>query len=76
MLTGAPIQLVVISCKPLTLTRGEPWYRVPPRRPKFRLEIANPMDIQRFKVFPHRGLGARRLTQELQEFYTGRLARG
>ncbi len=76
MLTGAPIQLVVISCNPLTLTKGEPWYRVPPRRPRFRLEIAHPVDIQRFLAYPHRGLGARRLMQELHEFYTGRLARG
>ena len=76
MLTGTPIQLVVISCDPLTLTKGEPWYRVPPRRPRFRLEIANLMDIQRFMAYPHRGLGARRLMQELQEFYSGRLARG
>jgi 1-acyl-sn-glycerol-3-phosphate acyltransferase len=76
MLTCAPIQLVVITCKPLTLTKGEPWYRVPPRRPRFRLEIDHPMDIQRFMAYPHRGLGARRLMQELDEFYTRRLARG
>jgi len=76
MMTGAVIQLVVITCKPLTLTKGEPWYRVPPRRPRFRLEIAHPVDIQRFMAYPHRGLGARRLMQELHEFYTGRLARG
>jgi 1-acyl-sn-glycerol-3-phosphate acyltransferase len=76
MLTGAPIQLVVISCRPLTLTKGEPWYRVPPRRPKFRLEIAHPMDIQRFLAYPHRGLGARRLMQELHDFYARRLAHG
>ena len=76
MLTGAPIQLVVISCKPLTLTKGEPWYRVPPRRPRFRLEIDHPMDIGRFMAYPHRGLGARRLMREMHEFYTGRLARG
>jgi 1-acyl-sn-glycerol-3-phosphate acyltransferase len=76
MLTGAPLQLVVISCKPLTLTKGEPWYRVPPRRARFRLEIADPMDIQRFMAYPHRGLGARRLMRELHEFYAGRLAHG
>ena len=76
LLTGASIQLVVISCKPLTLTKGEPWYRVPPRRPRFRLEIDHPMDIRRFMAYPHRGLGARRLMREMHEFYSGRLARG
>jgi 1-acyl-sn-glycerol-3-phosphate acyltransferase len=76
MLTGAPIQLVVISCNPPTLTKGEPWYRVPPRRPSFQVEVAHPMDIQRFMAYPYRGLGARRLMQELHRFYIGRLARG
>ena len=76
LLTGASIQLVVITCEPLTLTKGEPWYRVPARRPMFRLEIAHPMDIQRFMAYPHRGLGARRLTKELQEFYGRRLTHG
>jgi 1-acyl-sn-glycerol-3-phosphate acyltransferase len=76
LLTGAPIQLVVISCEPLTLTKGEPWYRVPLRRPNFRLESADPMDIKRFLAYPHRGLGARRLIKELQEFYVRRLTHG
>lgn len=76
MLTGASLQLVVISCKPLFLTKGEPWYRVPPRRPRFRLEIVHPIDIQRFTAYPHRGLGARRLIQELSEYYSGKLAHG
>jgi 1-acyl-sn-glycerol-3-phosphate acyltransferase len=76
MLTGTSIQLVVISCDPLTLTKGEPWYRIPPRRPYFRLEVAHPMDIQRFMAYRHRSLGARRLMTELREFYTRRLAHG
>jgi len=76
MLTGTSIQLVVISCEPPTLAKGEPWFRVPPRRPRFRLEIADPMDVERFMAYPHRGLGARRLMTELREFYTRRLAHG
>lgn len=74
MLTGAPLQLVVITCNPLTLAKGEPWYRVPSRRPQFRLEIAHRLEVQRFAAYPHRGLGARRLMQELLDFYTGKLA--
>jgi 1-acyl-sn-glycerol-3-phosphate acyltransferase len=76
LLTGAPIQLVVISCNPLTLSKGEPWYRVPSRRPNFRLEIAHPMDTGPFMAYPHRSLGARRLMQELQEFYSRRSVHG
>jgi 1-acyl-sn-glycerol-3-phosphate acyltransferase len=76
MLTGAPLQLVVITCNPLTLAKGEPWYRVPPQRPQFRLEIAHRLEVQRFAAYAHRSLGARRLVQELLDFYTGRLAYG
>lgn len=76
LLTGAPIQRVLISCDTPTLAKGEPWYRVPSRRPNFRLEIADTMDIQRFMAYPHRGLGARRLIKELQEFYDRRLTHG
>jgi 1-acyl-sn-glycerol-3-phosphate acyltransferase len=76
ILTGTPIQLVVISCSPVTLTKGEPWYRIPPRRPRFRLEVAHPIEMERFIAFPHRSLGARRLMSELREFYTRRLAHG
>ena len=76
LLTGAAIQLVVITCVPLTLSKGEPWYRVPPRRPRFHLHVAHAMDIGRFLAYPHRGLGARRLIGELRDFYDGRLANG
>ena len=76
MLTGTPIQLVVISCNPLTLTKGEPWYRVPPRRPRFRVEVAHPMAMERFMAFPHRSLGARRLMSEMQDFYVRSTAHG
>ena len=76
MLTGTAIQPVVISCDPPTLTKGEPWYRVPPRRPCFRLEIAPAMDVERFMAYPHRGLGARHLITELREFFTRGLVHG
>jgi 1-acyl-sn-glycerol-3-phosphate acyltransferase len=76
MLTGASIQPVVISCDPPTLAKGDPWYRVPPRRPFFRLRIASPMDIERFIAYPHRGLGARHLITELRQYYTRGLAHG
>lgn len=30
--TGTPITPVLIRCTPTTLTKGEPWYHIPPRR--------------------------------------------
>lgn len=37
--SGAWITPVRIRCWPSTLIKGEPWYRVPPRRPCFLFEI-------------------------------------
>jgi len=76
MLTSTPIQLVVISCNPLTLTKGEPWYRVPPRRPRFRVEVADPIEITRYMQFPYRSQGARRLMSEMSEFYARSIVHG
>jgi 1-acyl-sn-glycerol-3-phosphate acyltransferase len=76
MLTGTAIQLVVISCSPLTLTKGEPWYRVPPKRPRFRVEVAYRMEMARFMAFPYRSVGARRLMLEIREFYARSMAHG
>jgi 1-acyl-sn-glycerol-3-phosphate acyltransferase len=76
LLTGAAIQRVVISCHPAMLSKGDPWYRIPSRPAQFRMEIADPMDIQAFMAYPHRGLGARRLTQALEDFYARRLMHG
>lgn len=38
-LSGAAITPVRIHCEPSTLTKGSPWYRVAPRRPRFTLEV-------------------------------------
>ncbi|WP_175488724.1 lysophospholipid acyltransferase family protein [Modicisalibacter muralis] len=37
--SGAWITPVRIRCQPSTLIKGEPWYRVPPRRPYFVFEV-------------------------------------
>jgi 1-acyl-sn-glycerol-3-phosphate acyltransferase len=76
LLTGASVQPVAISCNPPTLAKGERWYQVPPRQPRFRLEVGDPIEVERFKAYPHRGVGARRLTDELMEFCAGRLVFG
>jgi 1-acyl-sn-glycerol-3-phosphate acyltransferase len=34
---------VVIRCEPLTLSKSDPWYRIPPRRPCFFLGVQAPV---------------------------------
>jgi len=76
ILAEADIQLVVISCAPLTLTKGEPWYRIPPRQPRFCVEIAHEIDVRNFRAERERGIGSRRLTRSLENFYLARLGHG
>lgn len=40
----ARILPVRIRCQPCTLTKGEAWYRVPPRRPGFHLEVGDVLE--------------------------------
>lgn len=37
--TGTAITPVLIRCTPTTLTKGEPWYRIPPRRIRMELQV-------------------------------------
>jgi 1-acyl-sn-glycerol-3-phosphate acyltransferase len=76
LLAGVDIQLVVITCDPMTLTKDEPWYRIPPRRPLFCVEIAHEIGVGEFRDRPHRGIGSRELTRQLEHFYTMRLGHG
>jgi 1-acyl-sn-glycerol-3-phosphate acyltransferase len=35
----APIRLVTVRCTPPTLLKGEPWYKIPPRRPHWVVRV-------------------------------------
>jgi 1-acyl-sn-glycerol-3-phosphate acyltransferase len=62
---------VRIHCTPLTLGKGEQWWRVPRRRPHFRLEIGEPIAVGRFvQETPNAALAARRLTEHLTDYFS------
>jgi len=42
---GVDVLPVLITCNPPTLLRGEPWYKIPARRPRFVVEILTPMTV-------------------------------
>jgi 1-acyl-sn-glycerol-3-phosphate acyltransferase len=44
---------VYVSVEPTTLTKNEPWYRIPPRRVHFSLRVGEDIDMQ-----PYRDMGA------------------
>jgi len=76
LLTAAPIKLVTITCTPLTLTKGEPWWRIPPRRPHFRVQVGDSLDTQELLRRQERSLAARALVRHLETYYGERLAVG
>lgn len=68
---GLPITPVVITCEPSTLTKGEPWWQVPARRPHFRLEVREDI-CTRDVVAGCSGdpQAARRLTDHLTDYFS------
>jgi len=63
---------VYVRCEPLLLPKFAPWYRVPPRRPHFTLEVGEDIDLAAY-----RGLqppkASRLLNARLLQHFTERL---
>lgn len=68
---GFDITPVHITCEPMTLGKGEKWYRVPPRRVLFRMRVGEDIAIAPFAADPHgEALAARRLTDHLADLFS------
>jgi 1-acyl-sn-glycerol-3-phosphate acyltransferase len=72
--SGCPIVPIVITCRPRTLLKGQPWHDVPDRRAHWVLRVGDPIDPARYlnteTTLP---VAARRLTADLQALYERRL---
>jgi 1-acyl-sn-glycerol-3-phosphate acyltransferase len=74
---GRDLTPVTVRCEPPTLRKGEPWYRVPARRPHFTIEVGDDIPIAPFIASePSFALAARRLTDYLGEHWWGHVDRG
>jgi 1-acyl-sn-glycerol-3-phosphate acyltransferase len=49
---AARVTPVYIRCHPTTLTKSEPWYRIPPRRPHFALSVGDDLDLSPYRQAP------------------------
>lgn len=65
---------VVISVSPTTLTKAEPWYRIPARRFHFRLQVGQDIDPQQFRDLGPAPLASRQLNQHLHHYFIKELA--
>lgn len=74
LLSGARIQPVLITCKPITLTKGEPWWRIPARRPDFSVSAGECLETAGMLDDEIRSLAARHLVKRLEGYYAERLS--
>jgi 1-acyl-sn-glycerol-3-phosphate acyltransferase len=71
----ADLRPVTITCDPISLYKGTPWFRVPARRSHWVVAVGDPIPVGRFTAGgePH-SLAARRLTQELAQWFETHVA--
>ncbi len=69
LLVPADMQLLRLQCKPITLVKGEPWWRVPERRANFRVTVGELLPVAPFLACGPRAIGSRRLTSHLLEYW-------
>ena len=60
---------VFISCEPSTLSKHEPWYRIPVRRAHFTLRVGDDMDLEGYRTEPL-PIASRRLNSDLVALFT------
>lgn len=69
LLAAMPITPVVITCTPPSLMKGIPWYRIPPSKMSFEIDVLEPIDIEPFLQIERqqgRPIAIRRLTESLK----------
>jgi 1-acyl-sn-glycerol-3-phosphate acyltransferase len=67
---------VLIRCEPATLGKGGKWWRVPPRRVLIQIDVQDDLAIEPFTANGTSNvMAARRLTEFLQDYFTGKCQR-
>lgn len=75
-LLEADIQLLLITCTPTTLTKGEKWWQIPPHRPVFQVSPVGRLDAGSWRGNAHRSVTVRDIVRRLERFYNERLVGG
>ena len=64
---------VYIRCVPTTLTKSEPWYRIPPRRPHFALQVGEDFELGAVRGMASIPLASRAFNECLRARFEGEL---
>jgi 1-acyl-sn-glycerol-3-phosphate acyltransferase len=75
-LAQADVQPLTITCDPITLVKGQPWYEIPRRTPKYRIEADKRILIKPFLDYGPRALAARKLVSHLESYFNAKLKHG
>lgn len=74
---GFDLTPVVIRCAPPLLRKGDKWYRVPVRRPRFVIEVREDLDpTQFFAAGADDAMAVRAVTHALTEYFSREVRRG
>jgi 1-acyl-sn-glycerol-3-phosphate acyltransferase len=73
--SGVSLRPVLITCQPMTLVKGVPYYRIPQSPPHFRVEVDEEIDAAHYAdgEAGSRTLRARRLASAVESDYCRRL---
>jgi 1-acyl-sn-glycerol-3-phosphate acyltransferase len=74
--SGLPTVPVLIDCNPMTLTKRDKWYQIPPRRFHLRIRVLDPIDVERWsEPEDAQTIAARKLTRAFEGFFIQELSR-
>jgi 1-acyl-sn-glycerol-3-phosphate acyltransferase len=71
---AAVVTPVYVRCSPSTLTKSEPWYRIPARRARFSLRTGADLDPGPFRRGAPPPIAARELNAHLVQVFTAELS--
>lgn len=66
---------VRIRCNPPMLTKGNPWYRVPPRRGHFVIDVCDDIPVAPFLQARSAAIATRQLTDHLTDYFSQEIRR-
>ncbi|KGD92204.1 acyltransferase [Achromobacter sp. RTa] len=66
---------VVISMNPRSLTKGEPWYRIPPCRMRYVIHVGEDIDPATWSAAHPLPIAGRRMNDHLHAYFEAELAR-
>lgn len=72
--TGSNFQRVLIQVSPPALTKGWPWYKIPPRQIHLDLTVLEEFDVSPY-LQGNISLSVRKLTRDIQTIFANELAR-